>query len=237
MCFDYNRENLVIDLHSHTCYSNCGRDEPEELILEMIKREVDVLGITDHNHGINERGVKYRNEIRNLAKKYKDKIKIFCGIEVCTHNEYQLRYEKDLAEYDYCLIENLSSEDTITEGDILSYSSQFKCVKGIAHTDIFNFAKTKKLNIKAYLQSLAKAGIFWELNVSFDSIHHYKEHEYVKTFFNSPEQQELVKNSNLYISVGFDGHRKEDYCMNRVRDANEFLRKNKINNAINLLNK
>ena len=50
---------MIVDLHSHTEYSWCGRDNPETLVLKMIEQGVDVLGITDHNYGIGERKREY----------------------------------------------------------------------------------------------------------------------------------------------------------------------------------
>lgn len=225
-----------IDLHAHTHYSNCGRDLPEDLIKEMINNRIDVLGITDHNYGIGVREKEYRTAIKSLAKKYRDKITILCGIELCTMQENKLNSNSDLSEYDYCLVENLGSVDSVMKDDIVEYTSQFKCIKGIAHTDLFGFIAKNKLNPYEYLSSLRRAGIFWELNVNYDSIHGYREHNYVKTFFSNQEQQDIVKKVGLYVAVGFDGHRKEDYCVSRVEMANEFLEKNNILNAVELFN-
>jgi len=73
------------------------------------------------------------------------------------------------------------------------------------------------------------------MNVNYDSIHGYHEHQYVKRFFTDKEQQEIVKDAGLYVSVGFDGHRMEDYLVKRVKDANDFILSEGINHAVTLI--
>ena len=70
-----------------------------------------------------------------------------------------------------------------------------------------------------YFKHMADAGIFWEMNVSFDSTHHYREHQYMLDFFADREKQELIRESGVRLSVGFDGHKVEDYRPDRVREA------------------
>ena len=67
------------------------------------------------------------------------------------------------------------------------------------------------------------------MNVSYDSTHQYREHEYVKEFFRNTDQQKLIRDVGLQISVGFDGHKMEDYRVDRVRDACRFLSENGFN--------
>ena len=56
------------------------------------------------------------------------------------------------------------------------------------------------------------------MNVSYDSIHHYREHAYMLRFFEDEEEQEIVRRSGARLSVGFDGHRQKDYLPDRVAD-------------------
>ena len=226
---------MITDLHSHTFYSNCGRDDPEALILHMIEKGVRVLGITDHNYGIGDKEEEYRKHIRSLAEKYSSQIKVLCGIEICTLPHLSPEKNKNFAEYDYCLMENLSDDGGEMKKDILSYTSGYKCPVGIAHTDLFGLIRSLGADTDKYLKSLAERGVFWELNVNYDSIHNYREHEYVKTFMNSESQRQAVKNAGLYVSVGFDGHRMEDYDVKRVECANDFLKKYGIKNAVELI--
>ena len=63
---------------------------------------------------------------------------------------------------------------------------------------------------------MAEQNIFWEMNVNYDSIHKYRKHEYVRRFFGDEEQQAIIRESGVRLSVGFDGHRLEDYLPERV---------------------
>lgn len=226
---------MIVDLHAHTRYSNCGQDDPEKLILKMIDCGVDVFGICDHNYGIGDREEEYLKEIRGLQKKYADKIKIFCGIEICTRPGLEPPKDKTFSNYDYCLIEDLDNPASVMCGDIINFTKNYGCPVGIAHTDLFNFIKEKGLNCIEYLKNLANAGVFWELNVNYDSIHRFREHEYVKEFFRNLEQQKAIKESKLYVSIGFDGHRMEDYDLNRVIKANVAKKQLGVKNAVEII--
>ena len=65
---------------------------------------------------------------------------------------------------------------------------------------------------------MAEANIFWEMNVSYDAVHGYRQHAYMLEFFENPELQEIVRRSGVRVSVGFDGHHVEDYLPDRVAD-------------------
>ena len=75
---------------------------------------------------------------------------------------------------------------------------------------------------------MAKRNIFWELNVNYDSIHKYREHQYVKDFFASEELQDTVRQSGMKLSVGFDGHKIEDYLPENVYNACKKIKDLKI---------
>ena len=90
-------------------------------------------------------------------------------------------------------------------------------------TDLFGWMNAMGVKLEEFLRALAAHGVFWEMNVNYDSIHGYREHAYVKAFMESPEQQRMVRDAGLRVSVGFDGHRVEDYLPGRVVDTNRFL--------------
>ena len=56
------------------------------------------------------------------------------------------------------------------------------------------------------------------MNVNYDSIHSFREHPYVKEFLENKEQQKIIRNAGVMLSVGFDGHKVEDYLPERVTD-------------------
>ncbi len=211
------------DIHSHTRYSDCGKDEPRAVIEAAIAGGITHFGISDHNYGIGERKSEYLTEINSLKEEYKKKITLYCGIEIATCNDFRApKEDEDFSEFDYCLLEHVDNDNSVIE-DLFDYAKTLGCPVGIAHTDMFAYCKKKGLDPLTFFTRMAQAGIFWEMNVNYDSIHRYNEHQYVKDFVASEEQQRIIKESGVRVTVGFDGHRVEDYLPERVRAMNEFL--------------
>ena len=238
------------DLHSHTYYSFCGIDNPEDVVKAAIKGGLQVIGINDHNYGIGfgdpsvmliqtdecrtiyGRALrKYYDHINLLKELYKDQITVLRGIEVCTLNDYchLLPENEDISYFDYCLVENLSDiGKTALNNDLFSFVKRAKCKVGVAHTDMFAFIKHIGEDPLKYFTKMAKLGVFWEMNVNYDSIHGYREHSYVKEFFENREQQEIIRKSGVEISIGFDGHDIKDYLPERIKDFCNKLEELKI---------
>ena len=233
---------MIQDLHSHTYYSFCGRDTPESVVEAAIAGGVELFGICDHSYGVGlqkncvrkaecdlpfddyERTlVRYFDHINLIREKYADRIRILRGLEVCTFTAKQrvaLPPSADISLFDYCLIEHLDEAGaTVTQGDLFSFAERCGCPSGVAHTDLFAFIESIGEDPYRYFKRMAEANIFWEMNVSYDSIHHYVEHPYMLRFFEDKEQQAIVRESGVRLSVGFDGHRVEDYRPDRVRSA------------------
>ncbi len=234
---------MLQDLHSHTYYSFCGKDTPEAIVEAAITGGLDLFGITDHNYGVGygrhsdfcatadmgldnyERTLRRYYDHQNLIRdKYKDQITVLRGIEICTlhggnHKNYALPASADISFFDYCLIENLDSDISITGGDLFAFAKRCGTpVVGVAHTDLFAHIARLGADPLDYFRRMADRNIFWEMNVSYDSIHGYREHGYMLDFFADPQKQELVARSGACVSVGFDGHRVEDYLPDRVAD-------------------
>ncbi len=232
---------MIQDLHSHTYYSFCGRDNPETVLQAAIDGGIQLFGFTDHHYGIgngrydiykanpdffpDDYGrtlIRYYDHMNLIREKYKDKITVLCGIEVCTLLDpprAALPDSADISHFDYCLIENLDTpEGSIAKGDLFSFAERCACPAGIAHTDLFSFIQTLGEKPLDYFKRMADCNIFWEMNVSYDSIHKYREHAYVLEFFRNEEQQAIVRESGVKLSIGFDGHRVEDYLPQRVAD-------------------
>ena len=237
---------MLQDLHSHTYYSFCGADQPEAVVEAAIAGGLSLIGITDHNYGVccqrldvffyqnqdlgedHYRCLKrYYDHIKLLQDKYKNKIKILCGIELSTlyaENSYTLPASADISFFDYCLVENLDAKNSIIKGDIFSYAKRCGCPTGIAHTDMFAFIRSIGEEPYRYFRKMAENGIFWELNVNFDSMHEFKTHAYVTEFFKNKEQQEIVRKSGVRLSVGFDSHIAREYKADRVKAANKLVK-------------
>lgn len=232
---------MIQDLHSHTYYSFCGGDTPEEVVETAIRGGIELLGITDHHYGVGdgskaifdslpqecpgdyERGLRrYYDHINLIREKYADQIRILRGIEVATwdHKRYGLPDHADISGFDYCLVEHLdyAREETITRGDLFAFAKRCGCPVGIAHTDMFAFIRSRGEDPLAYFTQMAAQGIFWEMNVNLDTIHKGYEHPYMLEFFKNEEQQEIIRRSGVRLSVGFDGHRICDYKPARIAD-------------------
>ena len=231
---------MIQDLHSHTYYSFCGKDKPETIVEAAIAGGIQLFGITDHAHGVGQGkkavyhaakdGVtfsdyekmltRYFDHINLIKEKYADQITVLRGIEINTQENLphaRLPQQVDVSFFDYCLIEHLNFEDSITQGDLFSFAKRCGCaVTGVAHTDLFGFIEQKGWDPSDYFKRMADQDIFWEMNVTYDSIHHYREHEYVLEFFKNEQQQKIVRDSGVKLSVGFDGHRVEDYLPDRI---------------------
>lgn len=233
---------MIQDLHSHTYYSFCGKDSPATVIEAAIEGGIELFGICDHNYGVGfgsygayespieivpnrydpETLRKYYDDISALKEKYADKIRLLCGIEIATDSsrvKAPLPQDADVSFFDYCLIESLARDDSTTGGDLFSFAKRCGCKNvGIAHTDMFSFIALLGEDPRHYFKRMAEENIFWEMNVSYDSIHNYREHEYMLEFFRNEEQQAIIRESGVRLSVGFDGHRVEDYLPERVAD-------------------
>ena len=78
-----------INLHTHSTYCD-GKNTLEENVLTAIEKGFTVLGFSSHSmypfaetwHIAPNNFNNYVKEVRSLAKKYEDKIKILCGFEV-----------------------------------------------------------------------------------------------------------------------------------------------------------
>ncbi|MBQ8345777.1 MAG: PHP domain-containing protein [Clostridia bacterium] len=233
---------MIQDLHSHTYYSFCGKDSPETIVEAAIAGGIELFGICDHNHGIgfgrkdafqapedvipNEYSPvmlrRYYDHIALVKEKYADRIRVLCGIEITAHlntPKIALPAEADVSLFDYCMIENPDLEHSIIRRDLFRFAERCGCpYVGVAHTDLFGFIAELGEDPYRYFRRMAEQGIFWEMNVSYDSIHKYREHPYMLRFFEDEDQQAIVRESGVRLSVGFDGHRVEDYLPKRVTD-------------------
>ena len=216
----------VMDIHSHTRYSRCGRDEPAAIVEAALTAGVELFGISDHNYGIGPRLEEYKAEIAALREAYAGKIRILTGIEIATVPEFSEPEPERFTGFDYCLLEHIDQPESTVGMDVFAYRKRFSGAFGIAHTDLVSMARRNGLDPTAFLRQFAENDVFWEMNVNYDSIHHYRQHEYVLRFLGDETEQDIVRASGIQLSVGFDGHRTEDYLPGRVLEMNSFLQEN-----------
>lgn len=232
--FNKYKDQVISDIHTHTYYSNCGTDDPKDLIEKAIEHGISILGICDHNYGIGDRKARYIEEMRGCAEKYKDKIRILCGIEIATiPHIFDIEGNGEISNYDYCLIEHITDPRSIVGKDLFAFCKKLGITCGIAHTDMFEYCDIYGYDYEEFFRKMADNNIFWEMNVSFDSIHKYREHQYVADFISDPGKIEIVKKTGVCVSVGSDCHRCNEYCGHPVHEMYDFL----ISNGIKTIDK
>ncbi|MCQ2354134.1 MAG: histidinol-phosphatase HisJ family protein [Clostridia bacterium] len=78
----------MFDLHTHSTYSD-GHNTPEEMVRAAIDLGLEKIGISDHSYTDfdefwcmkKEKIEEYKNCIRELKEKYKDRIEVLLGVE------------------------------------------------------------------------------------------------------------------------------------------------------------
>ena len=148
-------------------------------------------------------------------------------------DSYALPHSADVSFFDFALLENLDHPQSITNGDLFAYAKRLGCPVGVAHTDMFAFIESIGEEPYRYFRKMAEAGIFWEMNVNYDSLHGFKNHAYVTEFFKNKQQQDVVKKSGVRLSVGFDGHIANEYKPDRVKSACKLIQDMGIRLAFN----
>ncbi|MBE6634560.1 MAG: histidinol-phosphatase HisJ family protein [Ruminococcaceae bacterium] len=131
------------DLHVHSRFCD-GKDTPEEMTLEAIRRGIKVLGFSGHSpspHDASycmsqERIPAYRAEILRLRERYADRIDVYCGIE-------QDFYSPPISEpFDYVIgsVHYLKREDAYLPID-LSADRLLSDVRAFFGGDIYRYLK------------------------------------------------------------------------------------------------
>ncbi len=85
---------ILSDFHTHTSFCD-GKHSPEEMVLSAVEKGMDTLGFSMHSFAEFDLDVydnpaalsEYKKEVERLKEKYKDKIKILCGIEQDIYSE------------------------------------------------------------------------------------------------------------------------------------------------------
>ena len=103
---------MSFDLHVHTTFSD-GKNTPEEIVLEAIRRGMDTIGFSDHSYTRfdesycmkKERIEEYIHTVRALKEKYRDRIRVLLGIEQDLYSaEPTDRYDYVIASVHYLKI-------------------------------------------------------------------------------------------------------------------------------------
>ena len=204
---------FTADLHNHTIFSYDGSNTPDEIIENAANHGVDLIGITDHQFSIGRGLPEYFRYIQHCKLKYRDKIKVLCGLEIGTRPKPDDLLASDASCFDYVLFESLDHPRGMDFFEFLEWRKLFTCPVGLAHTDIFALSERYGLDM---LKVLKSENIFWELNVSGN-------YDYYYDFLTNAKKREAVKNSGITVSVGSDTHWIEEYRFRQLRDANRLI--------------
>lgn len=204
---------FTADLHNHTIFSYDGSNTPEEIIENAANHGVDLIGITDHQFSIGRGLPEYFRYIQHCKVKYRDKIKVLCGLEIGTRPKPDDLLASDASCFDYVLFESLDHPRGMDFFEFLEWRRLFTCPVGLAHTDIFALSERYGLDM---LKVLKSENIFWELNISGN-------YDYYYDFLTNAKKREAVKNSGITVSVGSDTHWIEEYRFRQLREANKLI--------------
>ncbi len=179
------------NLHTHTKYCD-GTDTPREMIEEAIRLGFDSLGFSEHSHmefsskyGLTKTSEKeYIKEINELKEEYKDKIKIFCGIEYDMYSDYNV----SMSEFEYSIG---SVHHLHVDGDYLEVDSSLEKTEYIINE---YFGGNGLKYAENYFNTLSKLPDYGK----FDIIGHF---DLVTKF----QEKKIVfdENSKEYLSSAF----------------------------------
>jgi len=104
------------NLHVHSVFCD-GKDTPEEMVKEAINRGFDSLGFSIHSprtgsiiEFLDEHMENYKKEILRLKNEYRDKLKIYLGIE---EDYYSNNPDPDGFEYSLIAVHSLKLDGTV----------------------------------------------------------------------------------------------------------------------------
>lgn len=232
---------ILSDLHIHSSFSD-GADSPEDIVLAGIEKNMEIIGFSDHSYTSfdgsycmkKENITAYKSEILRLKEKYKDKIKILCGIEQDFYStestdgyDYiigSVHYIK--ADNDYIPIDDsaetlINAADAYYGGDIYRLCEvYFDTVSKIRNADIIaHFDLVTKFNEPSplfdeknarYVAAYKKAlDALLPLNIPFEINMGAISRGYRKTPYPSPDILSYIKEKGGKIVLSSDAHKKE----------------------------
>ena len=252
-------KKLTYCYHTHTKRCGHALGEDEEYVLKAIALGIKRLGFSDHvflpnvdspwMRGSFDLLDEYVNSIRNLKEKYKDKIEISVGFEAEFFPSFIPYYKELLSskKIDYLIIgQHLHEEDgkiapyfkrdametemvTLYVDDLIK-GIETGLFKYVCHPDIFiNYYELWSDELisaaRRLLECCEKHHIPIEVNVGgmrhkeYYSLNHYPS----DTFFL------LAKEYNIDIVIGIDAHRPDDFNIDDVNRALNFVKSHKLN--------
>ncbi len=235
------------DLHIHSTFSD-GKNTPEEIILAAIEKGIETIGFSDHSYTFFDESYciskdkieNYKQEINALKEKYKDKIKVLCGIEQDYYSEEPTDdYDYVIGSVHYVKIEDefipidanrealVAAAQKYFDGDLISLAEEyFKTVSQIVektncdiigHFDLIRkFNEGNKLfdeNSPRYRKAATDtAKALLKFGRKFEINTGAISRGYRTTPYPSKEILELILNNNGKVVFSSDSHRKDTLC-------------------------
>ena len=175
------------NFHTHTLYCD-GKSSPEEFILTAIDKNMSAIGFSSHSplpfkntYSIKaDRVEEYKNEVRELQKKYADKINIFLALEFDyvpglsdNFNVLKNRLGLDYSIGSVHLVKNIKSDELwFIDGPETNYA---KGLLSVFNNDI-------KLAVKSFFEQTAQMAIIEKPTIigHFDKVKMHNRNRFFK---------------------------------------------------------
>jgi len=214
-------------LHNHTTFSD-GSWSAFELITKGIEARLVGIGIADHFNTYKAPSISpedlpgYISHLRDLKDQFKDRIKVFAGIEIDSCPErspllFDLPFE-ELSKLDFALFEYVGDKlwNGISVDDFLKIRKNIDTKVGLAHWYAGDILKIKDRTELANL--LRENDIFIEITpaerYNIDGSPYY---QLLRDFY------EQLASSDIKFSIGSDTHEDID-GIGQVDDEIQFLK-------------
>ena len=194
----------LFDLHCHTTFCD-GKNTPEEMVLSAIEKNMECIGFSGHSYTFFdesycmsiEKTIEYKAEIARLKLKYKDKIKILCGIEQDFYSDMSAEgYDYIIGSVHYLKIGDKyipidKSVEIFAQAAMTYYNGDFY---KMAEDYFDTVAKIKNADIIGHIDLIAK---FNENNRFFDE----NNERYVRAYKRAADK--LIRNNKCFeINTG-----------------------------------
>lgn len=257
----YLNMSYLTDYNFHTHTTRCGHayGSDEEYVLKAIELGLDVLGFSDHApfKDIHHKGMRmdysslneYISSINYLKEKYKDKITIYCGLEIEYYEEYDSYYKELLNNgIDYLILgqhcyyinnECHSYFETDDKESINKYKEMvIKAIKTgyflyVAHPDIYSIALTDKEYISEVAEEICKVAKEYNvpLEVNLGGLRFADFNSIIKGTEPYPNHYffKVASKYNNDIVIGVDAHAPNDFDTINIYFLNNFIIRHNLN--------
>ncbi len=211
------------DLHMHTTYCD-GKNSAEEMVLSAVEKGLDTVGIATHSYTFfddlycikKEKIALFQREVNGLKEKYKDKIRVLCGVEQDYFSDCPLDgFDYSIGSVHYFLVKGkyyhvdhcpeyfFNAVNTLFGGDYYLAAENY-------YQNVSNVIEKTGADIIGHFDLVSK---FNEDNKLFDVNHP----RYVKAYTNALEK--LIKTGKPFeINTGAiaRGYRTSPYPMDKM---------------------